>query len=757
MKSELTSKSQTSIGDFEIVDPLLHVLDHLPDGILFLDRNWRITYANETARRISRLSPQDLNNRTHWQIYPETVDTHLQRVYFEVMETRRPGRLEAFFYAPFEVWLDVRVLPVPDGIALYYRDVTGTYIAEEARKETAERLQQVLAVTTDGILTLDTEFRITYMNPRAVDMLAPSGNILGKILWDVFPSSVYPGSPYVEHIHRAMEAREPGTFVAYYPAPLDFWVDVTVRASQDGVIIFFRDVSESLRREQDLRASEERYRVLTELSPNSQWMANAQGLVLYANQRFLEYIGPDRAPSTGNEYILCFDPEDRDRVTQTWTRCVTTGEHYSIEARLIRAADGASRWWSLRALPVRDNGGFIQQWLGSAIDIHEERLAADRLREQYVEIDRQRRELETIYHGSPIGMALYDSKDLRVMRINDRQAEILRISADAVIGLRYEDLTAGVPAALALIRRAAAGENVLNQDIQGVLDRSPSERRYWNVNYSPIFDEAGNVTAIAAATVETTAQKRAEAALIQSEKLAAVGRMASSIAHEINNPLEAVTNLIYIARQQANSAEVDQLLDLADQELRRVAIIANQTLRFHKQATHPREITCTDLFATVLSLYEGRLKNSSISVERRKRAKRPIACFEGDIRQILNNLVGNAIDAMSSSTRTRPGRLLLRSRESCDWRTGRRGLTLTVADTGPGISPEARSRIFEAFFTTKGINGTGLGLWISADITARHDGRLLFRGSQSPGKSGTVFSLFLPFEAVLPAPTARPN
>jgi two-component system, sporulation sensor kinase E len=404
MKSELTSKSQTSIGDFEIVDPLLHVLDHLPDGILFLDRNWRITYANETARRISRLSPQDLNNRTHWQIYPETVDTHLQRVYFEVMETRRPGRLEAFFYAPFEVWLDVRVLPVPDGIALYYRDVTGTYIAEEARKETAERLQQVLAVTTDGILTLDTEFRITYMNPRAVDMLAPSGNILGKILWDVFPSSVYPGSPYVEHIHRAMEAREPGTFVAYYPAPLDFWVDVTVRASQDGVIIFFRDVSESLRREQDLRASEERYRVLTELSPNSQWMANAQGLVLYANQRFLEYIGPDRAPSTGNEYILCFDPEDRDRVTQTWTRCVTTGEHYSIEARLIRAADGASRWWSLRALPVRDNGGFIQQWLGSAIDIHEERLAADRLREQYVEIDRQRRELETIYHGSPIGM-----------------------------------------------------------------------------------------------------------------------------------------------------------------------------------------------------------------------------------------------------------------------------------------------------------------------------------------------------------------
>jgi PAS domain S-box-containing protein len=248
---------------------------------------------------------------------------------------------------------------------------------------------------------------------------------------------------------------------------------------------------------------------------------------------------------------------------------------------------------------------------------------------------------------------------------------------------------------------------------------------------------------------DVTQQKQREAALIQSEKLAAVGRMASSIAHEINNPLESVTNLLYIARSYAVVPEVQNLLDLADQELRRVAIIANQTLRFHKQASSPREVSCLDLFTTVLSLFEGRLKNSAVHVEKRKRATRSIACFEGDIRQVLNNLAGNAIDAMSFGAGSTGGRLLLRSRDATDWRTGRRGLVLTVADTGPGMSPETCAHAFDAFFTTKGINGTGLGLWISSEIVARHQGRLLLRSSQNPAHRGTVFSLFLPFQALL--------
>ena len=126
------------------------------------------------------------------------------------------------------------------------------------------------------------------------------------------------------------------------------------------------------------------------------------------------------------------------------------------------------------------------------------------------------------------------------------------------------------------------------------------------------------------------------------------------------------------------------------------------------------------------------------------RATDPVLCFEGEIRQVLNNIVGNAIDAMH----TGGGRLLLRSRSATDWRTGRKGLGITIADTGSGMTPQTRKKVFEAFYTTKGIGGTGLGLWVSKEIVERHEGVLEVRSRDKPGYSGTVFYLFLPFDAV---------
>ncbi len=242
---------------------------------------------------------------------------------------------------------------------------------------------------------------------------------------------------------------------------------------------------------------------------------------------------------------------------------------------------------------------------------------------------------------------------------------------------------------------------------------------------------------------DVTELRQKTAALLQNEKLAAVGRLASSIAHEINNPLEAVTNLLYLAKGSAEPGPVYEYLETAERELRRVSVISNQTLRFNKQSTSPSVVSCTDLFSEALSIYQGRLVNAHIQVEKRKRAKRSAECFEGEIRQVLSNFISNAIDAMNSSG----GRLILRSREATHWKTGQRGLALTVADTGTGISPEQQKKIFEAFYTTKGIGGTGLGLWISREIAERHQGAISFHSSQQQGRSGTVFSLFLPFQA----------
>jgi len=183
-----------------------------------------------------------------------------------------------------------------------------------------------------------------------------------------------------------------------------------------------------------------------------------------------------------------------------------------------------------------------------------------------------------------------------------------------------------------------------------------------------------------------------------------------------------------------------EYLSLAEQELRRASAITSTTLRFHRQSTRPAEVLCEELIESVLGIHRSRMQNVGIVIEQRQRSARPVLCSDGEIRQVLSNLVGNATDAMQNGG----GRLLLRSREAHDWRTGQPGVMVTVADTGPGMSRTTLAHAFEAFYTTKGMSGTGLGLWISKEIVERHRGRLCVRSSQRQGRTGTVFTLFLP-------------
>ena len=274
----------------------------------------------------------------------------------------------------------------------------------------------------------------------------------------------------------------------------------------------------------------------------------------------------------------------------------------------------------------------------------------------------------------------------------------------------------------------------------------PLELRYMDFVYQPRREPDGTVSGIIVLGVDVTDAKRTEQILLQSEKLNAVGRLASSIAHEINNPLEAVTNLIYLAQGAAVNPEARKYLTAAEIELRRVSAIANQTLQFHRQSTGPGPVAIASLIDATLPLYQGRISNAHVTVERRDRAQHTVTCLDGEIRQVLSNLVGNAIDAMHGEER----RLLIRSRDCTEWQTGRHGITLTVADTGSGMSAEIMSSIFEPFFTTKGNKGTGLGLWISREIVERHQGTLKVKSSQSARSSGTVFTLFLPCESGTP-------
>lgn len=296
--------------------------------------------------------------------------------------------------------------------------------------------------------------------------------------------------------------------------------------------------------------------------------------------------------------------------------------------------------------------------------------------------------------------------------------------------------------ALTLIREAIAGEREVSVVIKNYRKDGSA---FWNeLSLSPIRSREGKVTHIVGIQMDVTSRVEFEAALRESEKLAAVGRLAASIAHEINNPLESVTNLLYLARQSDARAEMMHYLDQADRELQRASQITSQSLRFYRQSTKAQAIRPTDLLESVLDLYSGKLDNAGIRVQCRERTTESIVCLESEIRQVLTNLIRNAIDAMNGNG----GRLYVRSREATEWRSGKKGVLVTVADTGSGISPEVMKNLYTAFFTTKGIGGTGLGLWVSAEIINRHHGRLRVRSNNTPGQSWTIFELFLPYQGL---------
>lgn len=373
------------------------------------------------------------------------------------------------------------------------------------------------------------------------------------------------------------------------------------------------------------------------------------------------------------------------------------------------------------------------------------RIKQYEVRDVVAELDHQRETLEAMLDNLPVGVVLAKASG-EIVRGNKKLEEILRHPllkskdieehGDWVAfhrdGRRVEGAEFPLPRAMKA-KQALPAEEYLYQ-------RGDGTTAWISLAAAPIVNTEGDVTGGVVSIIDIDQQKRSEAALIQNEKLAAVGRLASSISHEINNPLEAVTNLLYLARQDATlSPETKTMLETADQELSRVSQIASHTLQFHRQATKPRAVSLQELLKPTLGLYAGRLQNSGVVMDFQDRSKAVVTCFEGEIRQVLNNLVGNAVDAMKTG-----GKLTIRASDSHSRRDGVPGVRISVADSGHGIKPEVIQHIFEAFYTTKGINGTGLGLWISKGIVQKHSGDLKVRSCRTPGRSGTTFMIFLP-------------
>jgi PAS domain S-box-containing protein len=282
-----------------------------------------------------------------------------------------------------------------------------------------------------------------------------------------------------------------------------------------------------------------------------------------------------------------------------------------------------------------------------------------------------------------------------------------------------------VPASEALLRR--------KDGVQINVDQS----------LAPILNSDGHMSGAVLVIRDTTERHRSEAALRSSERLAILGRLSATIAHEIRNPLEAVTNLMFLMRSTKLGPEALDYLNSADEEIRRVSQTTNQLLSFNREVHAPGEVDIRQVLEGVLTLFGPKLHDAHISVGRKYKGNGKVYGLPGELRQVFSNLIANAIDAQPNG-----GRILVRVSPDHDWTDGlRHGVRIIVSDTGPGIPETVKTSLFTAFYTTKGEKGTGLGLWVSRGIIAKHRGTIHMRSSTDGKFRGTTFSIFLPSPA----------
>jgi PAS domain S-box-containing protein len=334
------------------------------------------------------------------------------------------------------------------------------------------------------------------------------------------------------------------------------------------------------------------------------------------------------------------------------------------------------------------------------------------------------------------------------LRSSPKCKEIFGFPADAPF--RYEDFLETVhPDDAALVKASVAsaldptGTGHYEVDYR-IIHRDGSVR--WLGAKGRAFFEGEDGAQVAVrfigTVIDRTERRKIQDALIESEKLAVTGRLAASIAHEIRNPIDSVVNLLYLLRSEASETKRAEYIEQAEGELSRVSEIANNTLRFYRD---PAGITVFDLSALAvmtLNLFRGRITASQVIVENNLPSGIVVSAAQGELRQVIANLVANALDAMPHG-----GRLILRTRQFVNHRNGRPCVRLTVADTGAGMTPEVRKRVFEAFYTTKGAAGNGLGLWLSLEIMKKCGSSMRVRSAVG---RGTVFHISL--DGVDPVP-----
>ncbi len=503
-----------------------------------------------------------------------------------------------------------------------------------------------------------------------------------------------------------------------------------------GVYDAFRNMTETVEGARRLRESDERLKLATGVARLGVFVwepATDQGS--WENDRVYEIFGRNRqdGPVNGAEFLRDFlHPDFHDAYRDAVRRTLQHGDPFLFEGLMYRT-DKALRRIEVNGNLQPETAASKGRILGTIRDVTETRKVEAEARESAKRLS----ELAAIVASSD-DVILSKNLDGIITSWNDSATRVFGYNAGEMIGTSILKL---IPEHLhsdekTIIENIRAGRRVEHFETVRLTKRG--ELIDVSLTVSPVKDEHGRVIGASKILRDISTRKRMERSLLQAEKIAATGRMAATIAHEINNPLEAVMNLLYLLRPKITDDEGLNYLTTAESELGRVSHIAKQTLGYYREHAAASMASLAEIAEHAITIYEPRCTAAGITIEKSLSSSRKVVLRRGEMMQVISNLIANAIYAMPD------GGVL--SISVSDTATPADGVVLYIADNGAGIAPEVLPKVFDAFFTTRTTVGTGIGLFIAKNFVEGHGGQISIESHTQPEKHGTTIRIFLPLQ-----------
>jgi PAS domain S-box-containing protein len=503
----------------------------------------------------------------------------------------------------------------------------------------------------------------------------------------------------------------------------------------------------------DFMESESRFRGIFEAAGIGLATANLSGFLLSGNSSFQKMIGYTHPELSKMHFRDFTHPDDFVIHEQRFSDLVQgRTDEYSLDKRYYTKS-GQLLWVHIVASILhRSTSDAYTIFLIENIsdrkqsEEHAYRLIAEKAARS--EAEANLKFLNSVLQHMPAGVAIFEAPSGNLLltnrRLNDLSESIGQPIGATIKG--HVQTLLGVMQSCAIKQAIGKGEI---QEPKEMAFQSNEHKTAVRMAVAPVLDTEGKVIAAVSTAYDITASKFAEDALRTNEKLASVGRLAATIAHEINNPLESVTNLLYLLNSDPEmDAEAKRMIVLAQEELGRVVHIVRQTLGFYRESSIPVTVNLSRVVDDVLALYARKIESGKVKVAKRADVDGNVEAFPGEMRQVISNLIVNALDAFN---KREGAKLAIRIRNATDRRPGSHpidGVKVVISDNAGGIKPQNLKRIFDPVFSTKGEKGTGLGLWVSHGIVQKHSGTIRVRTSQCQGHQGTTFKIFIPTKSI---------